>query len=531
MSPKTKITVLQSIDKGYIDENLDVMLKGLGDNIEFNDNMWVCNNANDRPSVDSAITIYYNTIPEEYRDYVKYYVILSENKLNTKITDVLNIGSFLRYIKEQENYVDLVNINQAVIERYKRYLDNRYKSKTTKVKKIIAIADFFFQLEGWEGIPKNNPVNKRNHRYKRRKSDNELKTRYIPDEVMNQIDKVFFCEEVPIHFRLFYWISRLYPSRTSEISSLTTDCIKRVGDVYVLFKNEEKSSNSIGDSNLITIYIKYENMGKYLIDLYEEQKMISQKLNLIVDKRFKGLLFLYRPISGKSGKPQKRVCLLTGRVFNKYIKKLCMEKGINKDIDVGIQLCTHSFRHLGTTDRLYEKFSTIHIRDLTGQKTDSEVIASYHHSQKDKVERTQRSMINERFTKNNSGLYEKNELKKNNPINSKVVFRGRIMNVDENREKRILSNKRAYRVGSLDRSIGICTDIVSCKSGIFNCFNCSEFAPDADEINFFKEGVIEWEEKIEYYKIKGNKCMLNHAIEIKHLFEEIVNRIECFSGE
>lgn len=45
---------------------------------------------------------------------------------------------------------------------------------------------------------------------------------------MNKIDKVFYGEEVPIHFRLFYWICRLYPSRSSEISSLTIDCIKKL---------------------------------------------------------------------------------------------------------------------------------------------------------------------------------------------------------------------------------------------------------------------------------------------------------------
>lgn len=534
MNSNEKITVLQSINKNYIDENMDVMLSRLGDNINFDDNKWICNNANNTPELNNRITIYYNSIPEEYRHYAKYYAILSENKLNTKIGDILNIGSFLRYIKEKENCIELSNINQAVIERYRKYLDSKDLSKGTKVKKIIAIADFFFQLEGWEGLPKDNPVNKRSHIYKRKKSDNELKTRYIPDNIMNKIDKIFFCEDVPIHFRLYYWICRLYPSRSSEISALKIDCIKRVGDAYVLFKSEEKSSNSIGDSNLVTIYIKYENMGKYLVDLYEEQRKISEKLKLEIDDKFKNLLFLYNPIS-RWGIQQKKVCLLTGRVFNRYLKKICEENGINKEIEDDMQLCVHSLRHIATTDRLYEKFSTIHIRDLTGHKTDSEVIDSYHHRKKNKIEEIQRNTTNERFSKNKYGSYEKieskNEIKKNDPINSKVIFRGRIMNIDENREKKILSNKRAYRIGYSNKTIGLCTDILSCKSGVFDCFKCDEFAPDADEIEFFRKSIIEWDEEIEYYEIKGNMCMVKRAKEMKELFENIVNNIECLNGD
>lgn len=137
MRTREKITVLQSIDKNYIDENMEIMLKALGEDSDFKDNKWICNNASNKAALNHQITIYFNSIPEEYRNYVKYYVILSENKLNTKITDVLSIGAFLRYIKENENYLDMSDINQAVIGRYRRYLDGKYSVKTTKVKKLL----------------------------------------------------------------------------------------------------------------------------------------------------------------------------------------------------------------------------------------------------------------------------------------------------------------------------------------------------------------------------------------------------------
>lgn len=63
---------------------------------------------------------------------------------------------------------------------------------------------------------------------------------------------------------------------------------------------------------------------------------------------------------------------------------------------------------------------------MTGKKANSEVIYSYHHRQKDKIEKIQKSMANERFSKNEYGTYEKieskSEVQKNNPIKSKVVL-------------------------------------------------------------------------------------------------------------
>lgn len=105
------------------------------------------------------------------------------------------------------------------------------------------------------------------------------------------------------------------------------------------------------------------------------------------------------------------------------------------------------------------------------------------------------------------------------------------MNLEENREKKILANRRAYRIGISDKSIGIYTDILSCKSGVFDCFNCNEFAPEADEIEFFRNEIIEWGEVSDYYEIKGNICMFKRAVEIKEMFENIVKKIEYFSGD
>lgn len=537
MATNENIEVLQSLDKEYIVANMNAMLSELGNNIKFEYNVWLCDKASKVPMRKSSMKIYFTMIPNKYLIIVKYYVLISIKKFTTIKCDVQKLGVFLKYLVAYENSTPLINVNQATIERYRRHIDKQDVAKSTKVGYMQVLASFFWKLDGWEDTPTNNPVNKRVHLYKRKKSDNEIKTRYIPDSVTKELDKIFFSEEIYLYFRLYYWFCRMYPSRCSEISSLKIGCIKPLDDLYyVWFKEEEKSSNDLGGSNILNIRIKYEGWGKYLIDLYHEQEKISELLQDKVSNEFKGLLFLYNPITTRYKKPkqQKRICLVLGPIFNKFIKKLCKEEGLIDGLGEDIKITTHCFRHNGITDRLYEDFSPTSIRDLTGQKSDGEVIGAYHYRKKDEIEKLQKKALKERFSKNKSGSYENtnNQLLSGNLneavslATSKVMFRGRIMNLDDNREQRLLANKRAYQISYSDRCIGICTEIASCNNGIFNCFKCNDFAPDSNELDFFKEQVNYWEERIEYFQIRGNQFQMEHSIEVKGLFEAIVLRIE-----
>lgn len=538
MAIKESIEIFQSLDKSYIDTSLDAILGTLGNSIKFEDNVWLCDKGNKTVSRNSDYKIYFSGISSQYIDYVKYYVIISQNKLSTKKSEVRYIASFLKYLENNEGLLPLASVNQSTIVRFRRYIDTRGLATATKAKYLHTISAFFWKLEGWDGMPLSNPVNKRVHMYKRKKSDNELKTKYIPDNITKELDKIFLTDEVPPHFKLFYWFCRLYPSRCSEISSLKIDCIKPLENDYVFFKNENKSANDFGESNLLELYIKYEDMGKYLVDLYHEQKKISESLQGSVNEDYKGLLFLYNPKAKNCPKKQKRVCLVVGGIFNIFLKKLVKEKNLAKNLDPSVKITTHAFRHNAITDRLYEGFSTTSIRDLTGHKYDSEVIDSYHYRKKEEIEKLQKISLNDKLSINNDNSNLKKSIEKfsknSNELNlksSKVMFRGRLVNLDSDKEERILENKRAYQIAYSDKCIGICTEISSCKSGVFDCFNCDDFAPDSDEIDFFKEQLIFWGKRIEYFELNKNQYQLDHAIRVKRLFETLVLRIKFMNNQ
>ena len=71
-----------------------------------------------------------------------------------------------------------------------------------------------------------------------------------------------------------------------------------------------------------------------------------------------------------------------------------------------------------------------------------------------------------------------------------VLFGGRILNMDEQMEQRLMKNLRAHRVRG-----GICSDITKCKSDMWNCLECKAFVPDAEQIEYYREQISLWCEK------------------------------------
>ena len=87
--------------------------------------------------------------------------------------------------------------------------------------------------------------------------------------------------------------------------------------------------------------------------------------------------------------------------------------------------------------------------------------------------------------------------------NRYILFGGRILNMDEQLENRLLRNLRAHKVRG-----GICSDITGCKSDMWNCLDCKFFVPDADQLDYYKEQAALWRDKSVRFSdfpiIKGN---------------------------
>lgn len=86
--------------------------------------------------------------------------------------------------------------------------------------------------------------------------------------------------------------------------------------------------------------------------------------------------------------------------------------------------------------------------------------------------------------------------------------------------KRLLAKPRAHKIGRL----GICSDITGCKNDMFECFSCSFFVPNADELDYFIEQVEQWEKKV---NLTANNPLLKENAEYNlKLSKMIVKKIE-----
>lgn len=100
-----------------------------------------------------------------------------------------------------------------------------------------------------------------------------------------------------------------------------------------------------------------------------------------------------------------------------------------------------------------------------------------------------------------------------------VMFGGRILNMDVVTESRLLKNIRSHRVPG-----GICADVTHCQSGVWSCIDCEYYIPEAEQLLYFKEQVIAWEEKAK--RFHADKQMADNFADIAVGFKRIVEQLE-----
>lgn len=100
-----------------------------------------------------------------------------------------------------------------------------------------------------------------------------------------------------------------------------------------------------------------------------------------------------------------------------------------------------------------------------------------------------------------------------------MLFGGRILNMDEQMEQRLMKNLRAHRVRG-----GICSDITNCKSDMWNCLECKDFVADAEQIEYYREQISLWREK--QIRFSAFLLICDNAKRNAELFESILKSIE-----
>ena len=473
MNRNISVNVVPSYEE-YLKERYISYLETLGENIIFDDDKWVCDKKKKRLSETNLnVTIYFSKVRREYKEMIKLFAIIrimSNASIAVVKNDIFRISEYLDFVNGN------LDVSYESAMRYKQYLDMTGLSETTLHSKWGSVNKFYEIMNGYENKKyqmcfANNPYDShKKHDYK-----------YIPDTVAQQLDRVFYYEDVDETIRCVYWILRLVPSRISEVLNIKIDCLKPFDGHYCLFIPTWKQNGGRREPIMRCIHIENEGMGGYLISLIHKQQNMSKELQKFMPENKKDALFTYRtvnhmPDGTKNMTNQYRV--VSWPVISRKFEKICEKYSIRNELGEIYKVTTHQFRHNGITDRLEKGFTVEQVTDITGHHGSTMLLDAYSHLnlKPETILKVQNSVISE---------IEKDY----------TAFNGQVMNCSQEQEDIIMKNVRAHKVRG-----GICRDITGCKSDMMNCLECQYFKPDPEQLEYYKEQLELWEQKTDKFK-------------------------------
>jgi hypothetical protein len=502
---------------------LQRLLPFLGVNINFADDIWICDKLKRNPSQPICrCTLYFTNVPERFKEIVKYFTLKrfeSGISFESMSSGIHNIGTFLEFFDGRYPNLKLSYVNRGVILDYKSYVEQSKWQQSTKEYKWSTLNVFFDTLKGWEELPTKNPTVRTNpfSRDESKKYD----YKYIPEFVLKQLDDIFRHKELPLYQKTIYWIMRSFPSRVSEVVGAQLDCLKPFNGNWVLFLPSWKQNGGYIIPELRTLHMKYEGHCKYLIDLIREQQKESKALQYRLEQEKRGLLFTFEEARINVSKYKKagivtydnpNVLHIANRdIVSRLLTNICTYFKVRNGNGSPYVITSHQLRHNGITDRLYEGFSPVEIKYMTAQKSDTMILESYNHM----------NLMPDKIASKQALIHSKSQ---DSETLIPVYFKGRILNLDEQVEKRLLNNLRTHRLKH-----GICSDVTSCKDDKrYECLSCKHFIPDANDLEYFENEVLQWERRAEIYKTHPFK--FENAVYNLKLNRDIVEQIKEMAG-
>lgn len=480
----------------------------------FSEDIWVLDKLKRAGQTKAKYSLYFANIPKYFKYEVKLFSLQRLNErlsVNTVSIGINALSFFFEFLQNHTNVNSLNKLNKNIMDNFVMYIAESKNSKGTKesyytnVRKFMLFLVEFDYIEPIKSMGRNNPFSRTN-------ADRRNDEKYLPQHIVNQLDKVFDDKSISVELRTIYWICRLIPSRINEVLGIPRDCLRMIGDEYVLTLRMYKQNGGYIYPEERMIGLKYSDMGKYLIDLINEQKAISQELSEYATEDLKDFLFLrkrvYKRTNKISGKIEiyesdlskpSNINLVSDKMFRDDLLELITKYNVTDENGNLYNMTSHQLRHNAITDRIYENFTLLEIKDLTHHKTTQMIAGAYVHPDKEELKKISKIVTNS---------------------STEETFRGKVINSSTTTTARLLKMPRSHVIGKL----GICSDITSCKSEMFECLNCTNFEPNEDELEYFEEQITQWEEKEKLFA--NNPYMLENIRYNKELNINIVNRIK-----
>lgn len=497
MSEMIEMTIMPSFEE-YQRERYIEYLETLGSNIDFNNDKWLCDKKKRNFTEDNYfVTIYFTKVRSEYKEMVKYFAIirlLQGVGIRAVKANIFSISEFLDFMG------DNLSVDYNTATRYKTYLDSLGLSEVTLHGKWSSVNKFLEVMNGYEGyrfkmVFAENPYDShKKHDYK-----------YIPDNVAEQLDNVFYNADIDETVRCIYWVLRLIPSRISEVLNMKIDCLKPYNGHYCLFIPSWKQNGGRKEPIMRCIHIENEGMGGYLISLIKQQQQMADEFQKHMPENKKGALFTSQSKMYRSdGRIDYRNMynVMSWPNISEKMKTICERNNITDEHGNVYKVTTHQFRHNGITDRLEKGFTVEQVTDITEHHGSTMLLDAYSHL----------NLKPETITKVQNSVIDEIE-------RDYSAFNGQVLDMDEATEKEIMRNVRAHKVRG-----GICSDITGCKSDMMNCLECKFFLPDPNQMGYYMEQIELWQQKAE--KFKAIPMIRANAERNMKMYKKLVEKVE-----
>lgn len=479
----------------------------LGTNVRFTSDKWICDTLRRSPSEKAGVfTLYFDRIPALHKDTVKYFAIISlvQNKsIATVKTYICDLIRFFDFWTIHKGNGALYTCDGFAATDFYQYLESRDLAEATNIGIWSSMSTFFKTMNGWDKQQLKNPFSISPYCRQRKYYE-----KYIPEDVVNQLDYIFKKDEIDLYLRCAYWILRLIPSRISEVVGMPIECLKRFDGKYVLFIPTWKQNGGWHRPVIRSIHLEEKGIATYLIKLVKEQQEAARRLQEYMPDNKQGALFTYRQryLFRREDPYYTRLCFVATRDnIRSRLQDICVRYGVRDQNGNPYKVTPHQFRHNGITDRLAAGFTAAQIADMTGHHGDAMIYNAYAH-----LDLKPETIIEKQeFVSQESGTRDERY----------ILFGGRILNMSEQLETRLLKNLRAHRVRG-----GICSDITGCKSDMWNCLECKSFVPDAGQRDYYVEQVALWRAKQE--RFHEFPLIRENAERNVKLFEHVLKRID-----
>lgn len=465
----------------------------------YDDQTWVIDKINlDQNITDKLRSIYFgkfksDVMLSEAKDWA--IMLLMKRRDNRSIT--LLLSSLRKLIESiQSNAISFCEVSAVDILNYYNYLFNTTEfGVKSRLESWFNVQNFFKEMEF-----ESQYLTMKKYILPGFPDKRKVPGKLIPEEIVAQLDFHLKTMDLPHAYRTIYWILRLIPNRIGEVLSMSNKCLKAIdNNTFVLTIPTFKQSGRFATGTLKLIEIKYEGIGKYLIDL------VKQQIKSVEDNPEEGNDFLFRSPTYrlflddhnrdiKYMEFRKKHSLIRPEGFNKFLRILCEHKEIKNFAGKLVKVTSHQFRHNAISDRLNSGiFRAIDIMSLTK-----------HHNTK---------MIEQTYTHTT-----KENLQKDAPI----IYRGRIINTsNEKKLNQLLARPYAKRIYKL----GICADISNCSRDKSQCLRCEYMIPSFDDLDYYEYELLDWQKKKESALENGNVVFSELCQDWIESYEIIIRKV------